>query len=227
MIATQVGQGKKRIGLISTGIVGALLVAFTFTPTFAGFAASIQNTINSASTGTLTMKETSGTYTCNSTDGAGATTNSATCSTINKYGGTSTPLVAGGPAQTTNITLQNTGSVAATSFSLNPGTCSQSTSYYYKTPQSPVPGASLAGNATDLCSKVKVAIKSGSSTLFTGTAAQLQAGGAIDLLAKLSKATINAGESVPITFEVSLDASAGPTYQGLQVSQPLTWTFGA
>ena len=34
MIATQVGQGKKRIGLISTGIVGALLVAFTFTPTF-------------------------------------------------------------------------------------------------------------------------------------------------------------------------------------------------
>ena len=202
MIATQAGQSKKRIGLISTGIVGALLVAFTFTPTFAGFVASIQNTINSASTGTLTMKETSGTYTCNSTDGAGATTNSATCSTINKYGGTSTPLVAGGPAQTTNITLQNTGSVAATSFSLNPGTCSQS----------PVPGASLAGNATDLCSKVKVAIKSG---------------GAIDLLAKLSKATINAGESVPITFEVSLDASAGPTYQGLQVSQPLTWTFGA
>ena len=51
MIATQTGQGKKRIGLISTGIVGALLVAFTFTPTFAGFAASIQNTINSASTG--------------------------------------------------------------------------------------------------------------------------------------------------------------------------------
>jgi len=87
MIATQAGQSKKRIGLISTGIVGALLVAFTFTPTFAGFAASIQNTINSASTGTLTMKETSGTYTCNSTDGAGATTNSATCSTINKYGG--------------------------------------------------------------------------------------------------------------------------------------------
>ena len=94
MIATQAGQSKKRIGLISTGIVGALLVAFTFTPTFAGFVASIQNTINSASTGTLTMKETSGTYTCNSTDGAGATTNSATCSTINKYGGTSTPLVA-------------------------------------------------------------------------------------------------------------------------------------
>ena len=107
--------------------------------------------------------------------------------------------------------------MAATSFSLNPGTCSQSK----------VPGASLAGNATDLCSKVKVAIKSGSSTLFTGTAAQLQTGGAIDLLAKLSKATIDAGESVPITFEVSLDASAGPTYQGLQVSQPLTWTFGA
>ena len=203
MIATQAGQGKKRIGLISTGIVGALLVAFTFTPTFAGFAASIQNTVNSASTGTLTMKETSG------TDGAGAATNSATCSTINKYGGTSTPLVAGGPAQTTNITLQNTGSVAATSFSLNPGTCSQSS----------VAGASMAGSATDFCSKVKVVIKSGSSTLFTGTAAQLQAGGAIDLLAKLSKATINAGESVPITFEVSLDASAGP--------QPLTWTFGA
>ena len=85
MIATQAGQGKKRIGLISTGIVGTLLVAFTFTPTFAGFAASIQNTVNSASTGTLTMKETSGTYTCNSTDGAGAATNSATCQNNQHY----------------------------------------------------------------------------------------------------------------------------------------------
>lgn len=211
------GQNSKHFGLIATGTLSALLIAFTFTPTFAGFAASIQNSLNTATTGTLTMKETSGSATCSSTDGAGASTNTATCSTINKYGGTSTPLVAGGAPNTTTINLQNTGSVAATSFSLTPGACSQSS----------VPGATLAGSANDLCSKVKVAVKSGSSTIYTGTAAGLQTGGAVDLLAKLGKANIAANESVPITFEVSLDASAGASYQGLQVSQPLTWTFGA
>lgn len=217
MIRTTNTQNTRRRGLVITGIAGALMVAFTFTPTFAGFVASIQNSLNTASTGTLTMRETSGAATCNSTDGSGSSTNTATCATINKYGGTTTPLIAGGAPNTTTINLQNTGSTAATSFSLTPDACSQSA----------VAGSSMSGKATDLCSKIKVTIKSGSSTIFTGTAAQLQTGGAIDLLAKLSKTSIAPNETVPVTFEVSLDASANATHQGLQVSQPLTWAFGA
>jgi len=39
--------------------------------------------------------------------------------------------------------------------------------------------------------------------------------------------TVAAGASVTYTFQVTLAASAGNTYQGLQVSQPLTWAFSS
>lgn len=206
---------RSRVALVVTGAIASLLIGFTLTPAFAGIVASIQNSTNTATTGTLTMKETlNGTTTvCNSTDGSGSTTNSATCSTINKYGGAS--LVPGAAATGTTIAIQNTGTIKATAFSLTPGTCSQSTV------------GSTSGNATDLCAKVNVTIKSGSTTIFTGTAASLQAGGQIDLLAKLGKTGINANESVPFTVSVQLDNSATTAYQGLQLSQPLTWTFSA
>lgn len=204
---------RSRIALVVTGAIASLLIGFTMTPTFAAIVASIQNSTNTASTGTLTMKESFGASTCNSFDGNN--NNSATCSTINKYGGQS--LVPGAAATETNITLQNTGTLAATSFSLTPGTCTQSA----------VSGASVSGTAADLCTKIKVRITSGSVVVFDGTAASLQAGGAINLLAKLSKSSIAPNESVPIKFAVSLDSTAGATHQGLQISQPLTWTFGA
>lgn len=66
---------------------------------------------------------------------------------------------------------------------------------------------------------------SGTKTLYDGTAAGLTT--SIDLLEKLTKTQINAGESVPIDVSVQLDASAGTAYQSLQISQPLTWQFGA
>lgn len=42
-----------------------------------------------------------------------------------------------------------------------------------------------------------------------------------------SLAPLAAGVTATYAFSVSLDASATNTYQGLQASQPLTWTFGA
>lgn len=143
-------HGNGRIALVITGAFSALVLGFTLTPTFAAVVASIQNSTNTASTGTLTMKETSGAYTCHSTDGAGATTNTATCATINKYGGTDTALTPGGAPKVTNLAIENTGSLAATSFSLTPGACTQSS----------VAGASFAGSANDLCGKIKVVITS-------------------------------------------------------------------
>ena len=133
---------RNRLIVVAAGAIASLLIGFTLTPTFAALVASIQNSTNTANTGTLTMKETS-------------------------------------------------------------------------------------GSATDLCDKIKVKITSGASVIFDGSAKAFQTGGAINLLAKLSKTGVNPSESIPIKVAVSLDSSAGPTYQGLQISQPMTWTFSA
>lgn len=213
----QLHKPSGRLAVIVTGAVAALVMGFTLTPSFAAIVASIQNSTNTASTGTLTMKETSGAYTCHSTDGTGASTNTATCATINKYGGTAEAMLPGGTPKTTSLTIENTGSLAATSFSLTPGACTQSA----------VSGASFAGSATDLCDKVKVTVVSGSTPIFEGSASALAAAGSVDLLQKLSKASIAAAESVPLSVSVQLDASADASYQALQLSQPLTWSFSA
>jgi hypothetical protein len=204
---------KLSLPLIVAGGVSSLVLALGMSPTFSAFSASIQNTVNTAGSGALIMQESDGTATCNSTDLGSVSTNSAVCATINKYGGN--VAMVPGQAVVTNITIKNTGSVAATSFSLTPGACGQSNN-------------GLAnGTALDLCTKMNVVIKSGTTPVFTGTAATLASGGVIDINLKLAQASVAAGGSVPLTFTVTLDTSAGNTYQGLKVSQPMTWAFGA
>ena len=146
---------RNRLIVVAAGAIASLLIGFTLTPTFAALVASIQNSTNTANTGTLTMKETSGSASCNSFDSN--STNTATCSTINKYGGVT--LVPGGAAKETNLSIQNTGSMQATSFTLTPGACTQSA----------VGGSSFSGSATDLCDKIKVKITSGASVIFDGS----------------------------------------------------------
>lgn len=201
-----------RLGLVIIGGLASLMVGFTLTPAFAGIVASIQNSTNTASSGTLTMEEKSGALSCSSFNGG---TNSATCATINKYGGTDTPLTPGGAAKTTEITIQNTGNLAATTFSLTPGACSSTN----------VGANSGTGN---LCEKVKVKITSGTHIIFDGTAKALADGGNINLLTQLGGiASITANQTVPFKFEVSLPADTDATFQGKQISQPLTWQFEA
>lgn len=200
---------------VITGVLAAFLIALSGNPTMAGFVASITNDTNTAGTGYLSMQEANGagTVLCNSTDGAGGiSTNSATCSTINKYGGNMSMVP--GQSVTTPVTIKNTGNVAANTFTLTPGACTQTTQ------------GSVSGTATDLCAKLNIVIKSGTTTVWSGTAAALATGGAIDLAA-LGLAPVPAGNTVPFTVAVTLDASAGAAYQGLVASQPLTWTFGS
>lgn len=75
---------KQRTGLMVVGGLMTLMIAFTFTNTFAALVAQITNSVNTATTGSLQMTETNkdGTVTCKSTDGN--TSNNATCATINK-----------------------------------------------------------------------------------------------------------------------------------------------
>lgn len=209
----RINKTNGRLGLVIFGSIASLMMAFTLTPAFAGIVASIQNSINTARTGTLTMEEKSGSSTCNSYDGGASATNTATCSTINKYGGG--VLLPGAAPTTTSITLKNTGTIPAKTFTLTPTNCSQST----------VGGTTFTGQANDLCVKVKVKMVSAGKTIYDGTAAGLTS--PIDLLQKLGKTQITAQESVPIDISVQLDSAADTTYQSLQISQPLTWQFGA
>ena len=201
-------------GAVGVGILGAVLLATTMTGTLSGFVASITNNTNTAASGTLVMQEstTGGSpVTCLSTDGGTVSTNAATCSTINKFGG-STTMVPGGAAIVTSVSIKNTGTVTPATFALVPGaTCAQSNN------------GTVNGSAIDLCTKLTVIITSGSSTVFTGTAATL-AGATTGITMPAAPAP---GASVPFNISVQLSSTAGNTYQGLGASLPLTWSFAS
>jgi hypothetical protein len=195
---------------ITTGVLGAVLLSVSMTGTLSGFVASITNSVNTAASGVLSMQETNaaGTVTCNSTDATTISTNAATCATINKFGG-STTMVPGVPV-TTTVNIINTGTIAASTFTLTPGaTCTQGRN------------GTVYGTATDFCAKLNVVIKSGTTTVFSGTAASLAGAAAITLVAPA------AGASTPYTFTTTLASTADNTYQGESASLPLTWTFGS
>lgn len=195
------------------GIFAAVLLSLSLTGTLSGFAASITNSSNTAASGTLVMQEqnANASVTCLSTDGGSVSTNSATCSTINKFGGSTT--MTPGVTVNTPITIKNTGTSAASTFTLTPGaTCTQSAN------------GTQNGTATDLCSKMNLVITSGSTTVFSGTLASFKGAAASAFSMPAAPA---AGASVPFNFAVTLDNSAGNTYQGLAASVPMTWTFTA
>jgi hypothetical protein len=208
---------KKRsysLPLVINAGVSSLILALGMTPTFGAFTASISGNANNVAAGVIVMQETNsaGTTTCLSSDGDGLAVNAASCSSIGYAGsGVRTP----GDSVSVVTFIRNVGTVAASAFSLVPGTCVQSAA------------GSAPGSATDLCSRITVTITSGSSTIFTGTAASLSSAGAIDLLTKLGFPKIQPGTQIPITVTTSLDAAMGNSYQNLALSQPMTWTFSA
>jgi hypothetical protein len=195
-------------------VLGAVVLALSMNTSLAAFTASITNSGNTAAAGTLIMQEqnAAGTTTCLSTDGTGGTvaTNAATCATINKYGG-STTMVPGQTVSTT-VSIKNVGTAPAASFTLAPGSCTQS--------------GNVTGSATDLCAKLGLVLTQTVGTTTTtitsagSTLTSLASGGALTLAAPVA-----AGATVTFTFAVTLASSAGNTYQGLVASQPLVWTF--
>jgi hypothetical protein len=195
--------------VLAAGVAGAALLAGSATGTLSGFVASITNNADSAATGTLVMQEQNAgaTVTCTSTDATTVSTNSATCSTINKFGGSSAMVP--GAAVATTVSVKNTGTVAASTFTLAPGTCTQSNN------------GTVNGSATDLCTKMQLVIASGATTLYSGTLAGFVTNGSLSLGAQA------AGASSNFTFTVTLPSTAGNTYQGLAAALPLTWTFNS
>lgn len=203
---------RQRVGLLVLGGFMTLLIAFSMTPAFAGIVASIINVSNTATTGSVIMEETSGTITC-TTDGA--TGNTANCSTINKYGGTDTPLVPGGSSTPVSLSIKNVGTIPATSFTVEGGTCSSTPTDSY-----------------NLCDKINVKIMSGATTIYNGTATAFATAGEINILTLLSLSNVDVSDadtdnSIPFTVQVTLSSDADQNYQGKEISQPITWKFGA
>lgn len=206
---------KRSFGLpvILAGGIASLVLALGISPSFAAFTASITNSANTAGSGSLAMQELNngGTVTCNSDSSGNVSTNTATCATINKYGGNLNMIP--GQTVTTAISIKNTGTVPATAFTLTPAACVQAAN------------GSLAGTATDLCTKMNLVVMSGTKEVYSGTLAAFNASG-INLLSKIGISSVPSGTTVPFSFAVTLDATnATNSVAGLKVSQPMTWTF--
>ena len=187
--------------MVIAGVASAIVLSLSMTGTMSAFVAAITNSNNTAAVGTMSLVETGpdGKVTC-----TGTSATAATCATINKYGG-NTAMVPGTTVVTNAVTFQNPGTTAANTFTLTPGTCKST----------PTP----SGTVGDLCTKLKVVISSGGTSLYTGFASALTAA------ITLTVPTANAGSTTTVTFTVSVDGSADNTYQGTSASQPLTWTL--
>jgi hypothetical protein len=200
---------KKLVPIVlAGGLLAAGVLAASTTGTLGGFVATITNGTNTAASGVLTMHAASsdGTVTCDSTDGGGVSVNSATCSTLDEFGGSTT--LTPGQSLTTNVAITNSGTVTAQSFALTAGDCAQSNN------------GALNGTATDMCGMV-LKIVSGGTTLYNGTLAGFKANGPVSLSA------LAPGTSKSFAFTVAIPSSADNSYQGLKASLPLTWTFNS
>ena len=203
---------------LGAGILASAVLGLSATGTFSAFTASITNSSNTAAAGSLIMQETdsAGSTTCLSTSGTNNTFTS--CSTLNKYGGTSNQLTPGGTANATTIRMYNTGTTSVNAFQLAPGTCTKS------------------GTGTgDLCGQLQLTLTCAPVTGGTvGTAVTLYSAVALNALPtkdiKAASATCvpptnSTANWVQFVFSVQLSSGADNTIQSQNVSQPLVWTY--
>lgn len=207
------------IALAVAAVVAMALLSLGATGTLASWTtAAINNTSNTVATAPAAiLQEVSGAATCTSSD---VVSNSSTCATINKYGGTTVPL-SPGSSQSVDVTFKNVGAAIGASFTLTPGTCSSTPSTGTPTPAnlcatgdlrvaiSCSPGATYnAGSAwTDLA----YAAGAPPTTTLTHTAAN----------------DLRPNDQWTCRFTASLVATANLTAQGITVAQPLTWTLNS
>lgn len=221
-MTTATGSKDKRgISMLwAGGAVAALVMTLGVTGTLSSWTqAIITNDTNTVATaGAPILKEASGATTCYSSS---SSTNSSTCSTINKYGGTSTPL-APGTNQTVDVTFTDVGSIAGSSFVLAPAACTQN----------PVAGSGSPA-ANNVCTNADLTVAascSNGSTYSAGSAWTdlVFAAGSPSAFAGTTythAAGIAAGASATCRFTVSLIPGAGILSQGITVSQVMSWTL--
>ena len=204
---------------LGSGAVAAVILTLGVSGTLSSWtSAVISNDTNTVATASaVILREVGPSATCYSSSGA---SNSYTCSTVNKYGGTSSPLAPGG-SQVTDVVFSNVGSAAASTFVLTAGACSQSPTAGSGTP--PAANVCTSGDLT-------VAISCSNGASYSAGSAWVDlvyaAGAPGSVPATLTHtATMAAGSSFSCRFTVALSASASVLAQGITASQALTWTL--
>ncbi|RNM13265.1 hypothetical protein [Nocardioides pocheonensis] len=219
-------ERRRRAGLLwACGVVAAAIMVLAVNGTLSSWSAAIlTNDSNTAESTTSVVLEESGPdsagnpTTCTT---SGTAANTATCSTINKYGdggvaATGLTALSPGDSISTIVTLTNTGSGDASTFTLTPGACS---SVYNSGSQS----GNTPAVGDDLCTQLKVAVSCTGSTLTVAATplTTLAANGPYTLTTGLAS-----GASATCTFTVSLPAATPANYSGQTVTQGLTWEIG-
>ncbi|HWJ08285.1 MAG TPA: hypothetical protein VNS46_02855 [Nocardioides sp.] len=211
MTTASPSRDRRRRSLVlgAAGGIAAVLLVLGVSGTLSSWTRAIitndSNTLEAAQA--LILEETGpNSAVCTSTDDGGSG-NTFTCSTIDKYGGTATPLEPG-DHQSVTVTLTNTGTGSGP-LALGVGACATS-------------GGSPTATASICDVALVTAVCTTPSTLDT-TAAPVALSAFDDQAVVV---TLAAGESTDCTFDVALPASASPQISGQTATQPLVWTLG-
>ena len=205
-----------------SGGLAAFLMVLGVSGTLSGWStAIINNDSNSAGTTSSIVLEETGPdsggdpFTCTT---SGTATNESTCSQINKYGddgALDTTLVPGDSINTT-VSLTNTGSGDASTFTMVPGACASEYNTGTNLGDTPAVG-------DDLCSQLQVAVTCTGDSSLAIPATSLAAFAASHSLAS----PLASGETTTCLFTVSLSLATPSNYSGQTVTQPIVWTLGA
>ncbi|MGN6781352.1 MAG: hypothetical protein ACTHJH_07615 [Marmoricola sp.] len=209
---TEDEQGSRRRrtpALAVSGAAAAAVLVLGVTGTLSSWTTAIitndTNTTKAVTAVALTESDGSAT-TC--ADTSTTADNTATCSSINKYGGTSTPLNPDGVnSHTTTVTLTNVGTESG-GLTVSGGTCTNN--------------GGAVGATLKLCNVLTVTIACPSGTQkYTGTLADFAAPG------EQAIATLAPGGTAVCDVTVTLPKDAPSGVSAMDVSQPITWTLTA
>lgn len=197
---------SRRITVAVSAGVSAGVALLTMSGAVPAVAASVQRSLDPVVVAQpLVLQETTadGTIACSSADDGDG---SASCAAVNAYGG---GVLMPGDSVVTTVLMSNEGSTTPKSFTLTAGRCTQH-------------GPSAGGDpAIDLCGRLTVSVYAGTgpdgSPVFSGTPAEFAAATGPRL------AVLGPKTAQPYTFVVAAPRNLGNSYQGLTVSQPLTW----
>jgi len=198
-------------------IGAAVLLALGISGTLSSWTDAIitnnSNTVGAA--GAVALSESSGGTTC--VDTATTSDNTATCSTINKYGGNA--AMQPGDTSTVDVTFTDTGGADGASFGYAPGTCTST------------PGPGGVNLCTDGDLTVAVACSTGATYSAANAVAALAQGpaapGSLTAVTDTGSPALAAGDAITCEFTTTLSAAAKASDAGSSISQPIVWTLSS
>ncbi len=217
--------------LVALGAVAVL--GLTAGTTLGGFSATVANTTNQFSSGTIQLKEGVGSTTCFSTGtgsgGSVTAADAATCSSIDDLGA-AMDQVPGGTPVSTPVTVTNAGNVGTTDATLAASACGAAAASD--------DGGYVGADGAGFCAEVDVTIANTTAgaadqCVYPTQVGSCPAPSSAATLAGLASQTFStpalsalaAGGSATYVITVQLDDGATNADQGLAATIPLTWSI--